>query len=82
MRGIGIDWVSMGIFFAAYLLSKVRQIPLRFRYTILAVACAIIGVFRLRFGLNNFNGIFTAIAFGYGGYYLYKAAKAPDDGNP
>lgn len=74
---MGIDWVSAGIFFAAYVFAQVKAVPLRARFAVLGVACALIGLLRLRLPNLGLNLVFTGAAFALAAYYGYRALRAP-----
>lgn len=75
---IGIDWVSTGIFLAAYVFAQIRTVPLKLRYGVLAAACAAIAVLRLRMGTHTFNLVFVGIAAALCLYYAVKVATSHD----
>jgi hypothetical protein len=74
---VGIDWVSTAIFIAAYLFAQVRTVPMKLRYGVLAGACVLIALFRLRGGAQGLNLVFVGIAGGLAVYYAVKAMKVP-----
>ncbi|MFZ5469919.1 MAG: hypothetical protein ACOZIN_10830, partial [Myxococcota bacterium] len=59
---LGVDWVSVGIFVVAYVVSQVRVLPVPVRYGALSGACGLIAVLRLRMGAAGVNLIFVGIA--------------------
>ena len=74
---LGIDWVSAGIFFVAFIVGQMRSLSPRLRYAVWAVALGLITVFRVRWGFAGVNGLFTGFAAALTLYYAYKAWKAP-----
>ncbi len=73
---VGIDWVSLGIFLVAYVISQIRTVPLRVRYAVLSVALGIIAVYRLRLSAVGINLVFSGIAAALCLFYAYRAVKA------
>src|SRR5687768_11426145 len=74
--GIGIDWVSLGIFVVAYAFAQVKAAPVRLRYAVLAGACGIIAAYRMRTGAQGINLVFVGLALALCVFYLIKAIRA------
>lgn len=82
MGGVGIDWPSTLIFLGAYLFAQIRAVPAQLRYFVLAGACGVIAVMRLRGGAQGINLLFVALAAGLCVYYVVKAfrfSRRPQD---
>jgi len=75
---IGIDWVSLAIFVAAYAFSQLRSVPAPARYGVLAAACAAIAFYRLRRGggAEGANMIFVLLAGGLAVFYAVRAFQS------
>jgi hypothetical protein len=72
---VGIDWVSAAIFGVAFLISQIRAVPVRGRYSVLSLACGAIGGYRLRLGAAGPNMVFVGIAFALAVYYAFRAIR-------
>lgn len=74
----GVDWVSTGIFLAAYLFSRIPGVPPRVGFFAIAAACGGIVFYRYRMGgIQGPNLIFVGVAAALGLYYVLRALVAP-----
>jgi hypothetical protein len=73
---IGIDWVSAGIFVAAYVFSQIKAVPASLRYGVLAAACLVIAGYRFRTAGVGINLALTGLAALLAVYYAYKAFQS------
>jgi hypothetical protein len=75
---VGIDWVSLAIFVAAYAFSQLRTVPAPVRYGVLSAACAAIGVYRLRTGGSALgqNMLFVLLAGALAVFYAVRAFQS------
>jgi len=73
---LGIDWVSLAIFAAAFVVAQIRAIPLRVRFGLLAIAFAVIAALRLRMDRVGPNFLFGVVAALFSVYYLVRAFRA------
>jgi hypothetical protein len=79
---LSIDWVSMGIFLAAYAFSQINKVSLRLRYLGLAIACGAIAGYRfVTFGQHGVNFAITLAAVGLMLFYLVRALQARQPGS-
>ena len=69
---LGVDYVSLAIFLAAYAFSNVHAVPIKVRYGVMAAACTGIGLLRIRQGVAGTNLIFAGIGLAFGLYYLVQ----------
>ena len=74
---LGIDYVSLIIFVAAYAFSQVKAVPVKIRYGVVAAAFAGIALYRLRIGAQGPNLIFVLVAAAFAVYYLVRAFRTP-----
>ena len=73
---IDIDYVSFAIFAGAFLFAQIRAVPVKVRYSGVALACAAIAVYRLRSGAAGVNLVFVGLAAALAVYYVYRAISA------
>lgn len=76
---MGIDWVAVAVFGAAYAFSRVSRVSLALRHWVFAAACFGLAGYRLIKGATNM--VFVLIMAGLGVWYVVQAirASAPRD---
>ena len=70
-----IDYVSLIIFVAAYVFTRVRSVPLRLRDAVFGLALGGIGVYRIMAGAADFNFAIALLALVISVFYLVKAIR-------
>jgi hypothetical protein len=75
--GIGIDWVAVAILAAAWVFSRIRSVPVRFRHFGFALACLVIAAWRMHMGARGPNLLFVGLALVLGVTYLVQGLRAP-----
>jgi len=79
---VTIDYVSLIVFVAAYVFTRIRSVPLRLRDAVFGLALGGIGVHRLIAGAADFNFAIALLALVIGVFYLAKAIRGqPRRGN-
>ncbi|MCL2625291.1 MAG: hypothetical protein FWD46_00545 [Cystobacterineae bacterium] len=72
---LGVDYVSLIIFVAAYMFTWVRSVPLRVRDAVFGLALGGIGTYRMVLGAKDFNFAIALAALVIGIFYLAKALR-------
>jgi len=73
---LGVDWISVGLVGAAFLLSRARALSLRVRYAGMALLFAVLTAAHLRFGTAGLNGALTGFAALLMLYYAFRAIRS------